>query len=91
MWYCRPADRWISSCLRTSLGIIRGRTSSSSTTTSPFSTTAATRTGTVTRRIGTPAARMAVSSLNRLIRRNVNAAATTGMMPLICVKIRKHW
>ena len=46
--------------------------------------------GTVTRRIGTPAARNAVSSLNRLSRNSVNAAATTGMMPLICVKMRKQ-
>ena len=44
--------------------------------------------GVATRKSGTPAARMAVSSLKRLMRISVNAAATTGMIPESCRKNR---
>ena len=37
-----------------------------------------------------PAASIAVSSLKRLNRISVNAAATTGMIPESCTKNRKH-
>ena len=47
--------------------------------------------GIATRSSGTPAASDAVSSLNRLSRISVNAAATTGMMPERCAKNRNDW
>ena len=47
--------------------------------------------GTATRSSGTPAARNAVSSLNRLSRISVKAAATTGMMPESCTKMKNDW
>jgi hypothetical protein len=42
-----------------------------------------------TRSSGTPIASTAVSSLNRLSRISVNAAATTGMIPESWLNIRK--
>ena len=51
------------------------------------STTAAITIGAATRSSGTPAASTALSSLNRVMRISVNAAATTGMIPLRCTKM----
>ena len=51
----------------------------------------ATTIGSATRRSDVPAARIAVSSLNRLRRISVNAAPTTAIMPLRWTKISGIW